>query len=132
MIREHRVGHPLSLWLPCVVYFAAIFWISSQSYPIITPPSFPGGDKLAHGAAYALLGLLLCRAYAGSGLGRAAAFALAVITASLYGASDEWHQSFVPHRSMDALDWLSDTVGATLGAAAWLSLRLRRPQASIR
>jgi VanZ family protein len=131
-MREHRVDHPLSLWLPCVVYLAAIFWISSQSNPIFAPPTFSGGDKVAHGAAYALLGLLLCRAYGGSGLGGGAALALAVITASLYGATDEWHQSFVPNRSMDALDWLADSSGAVLGAGLWLFLRVRMPQASIR
>jgi VanZ family protein len=34
---------------------------------------------------------------------------------SLYGASDEWHQSFVVGRSSDILDWLADTSGASAG-----------------
>jgi VanZ family protein len=120
----------VALWLPPVIYVAAIFWISSESNPSLPLPSWPHADKLAHGLAYAGLGALLCRAYGGSGLVGAAAFALATLTASLYGASDEWHQSFVPHRSADAADWLADSVGAALGAFVWVRLRaLRRHRA---
>lgn len=123
-------AHALALWLPPVLYLAAIFWISSQPQPAVMPPL--GFDKLAHGAAYAGLAFLLARAYAGSRLPAAAAIALAVLTASLYGASDEWHQSFVPNRSADPQDWLSDTVGAAIGSGIWLLLRVRRAQASLR
>ena len=40
-----------------------------------------------------------------------------------YGISDEFHQSFVPGRTPDVLDWLADTSGALLAALllAWLS-----------
>jgi VanZ family protein len=127
--------HPVVLWLPPVLYLAAIFWISSQPQPFLAPPSWLGMDKVAHALAYAGLGLLLCRACSGSGLPWAAAFAISVLAASIYGASDEWHQSFVPNRAADPLDWLADSVGATVGAAAWLwfaALRGRRVQASIR
>ena len=33
---------------------------------------------------------------------------------ALYGAADEIHQRFVPNRSCDVLDWLADTLGASL------------------
>ena len=33
---------------------------------------------------------------------------------SLYGLSDEWHQSFVPGRVADYKDWLADTLGASI------------------
>ena len=42
---------------------------------------------------------------------------MAVVAASLYGASDEWHQAFVPLRSSDIHDWIGDTIGAAVGAA---------------
>lgn len=52
---------------------------------------------------------------------------LAIALASLYGASDEFHQLFVPQRSCDAADWAVDTVAAALGALlAYLFLK-RRP-----
>jgi hypothetical protein len=125
-------SHWLALWLPPVLYLAAIFWISSQPHPFLQTPGFSGADKVAHAVAYAILGLLLCRAYRGSGIPGGAAFALALLTASLYGASDEWHQSLVPNRAADSQDWLADSVGAAAGAGAWLVLLARRVQASIR
>ena len=131
--RERRGPGFLSLWLAPVLYLAAIFVISSQPQPFIAPPNIWGSDKVAHFAAYAGLGALLCRAYLGSGLTWAAAFWLAVLTASLYGASDEWHQSLVPNRSADAADWLADSLGATVGAILFvLVLRGRDRKASIR
>ncbi|HET7753857.1 MAG TPA: VanZ family protein [Anaeromyxobacteraceae bacterium] len=119
--RARRAPGFLSLWLPPVLYLAAIFVISSEPQPFIAPPAWIWeSDKIAHFGAYAVLGALLCRAYLGSGLAGSAAFWLALLTASLYGASDEWHQSFVPNRSADPADWLADSIGAALGAALFL------------
>ena len=87
-------------------------------------------DKLEHALAYSGLGALLLRALAG-GLRRpvtARAAVLAVAIAALYGASDEFHQHFVPHRSMDAYDLLADTAGARPRPAAlyaWGIIRAR-------
>jgi VanZ family protein len=128
--REAHSPGALSLWLPPVLYLAAIWLASSQQAPTVLPPG--GWDKLVHGLAYAGLGALLGRAFGGSGVSAPAALALAVLTASLYGASDEWHQSFVPNRFADARDWLADTLGACAGAVLWLSLRVLRARASIR
>jgi VanZ family protein len=56
----------------------------------------------------------------------------AALIGSIYGATDEFHQRFVPHRSADAGDWMADTAGAVLGALlAWLVLRRWRARASI-
>lgn len=54
---------------------------------------------------------------------------VAIGIASLYGVTDELHQIAVPGRFCDPADWLTDTIGATLGAfAAWAIIRrvLRR------
>jgi VanZ family protein len=45
---------------------------------------------------------------------RSAQVWLATSIASLYGISDEFHQSFVPGRTPDVVDWLADTSGALL------------------
>ncbi|MEY8459740.1 VanZ family protein [Eggerthellaceae bacterium 24-137] len=41
---------------------------------------------------------------------------ISIALASLYAVTDEFHQSFVPGRLCDPADWLTDTLGATLGA----------------
>ena len=41
----------------------------------------------------------------------------AVLIASLYGVSDEYHQRFVPGRMFDVLDMVADALGASAGAA---------------
>lgn len=51
----------------------------------------------------------------GGGLGIACC--MAVVLASLYGVTDEFHQLFVDSRYCDVYDWMTDTSGATLGAA---------------
>lgn len=78
----------------------------------------PGVDLLspaAHFGEYALLGLLLANALR-QHMPLKRACLVAIACASLFGASDEIHQYFVPERMCDPLDWLVDTCGASLGA----------------
>lgn len=41
-------------------------------------------------------------------------FIVSFIFCSLYGISDEWHQSFIPGRESDLFDWIADTVGVSI------------------
>lgn len=41
---------------------------------------------------------------------------VAAALSSLYGVTDEFHQIFTPGRSCDPMDWLVDTIAASLGA----------------
>lgn len=124
----------LSLWLPVMFVCALIFTLSSFSQL----PSPPEGvsDKHEHFTIYFLLGLVLVRALAG---GRLAGVTwpvaiVSILLVSAYGASDEFHQSFVPGRDTDVLDWRADTIGGAAAAAvlrAWAIIRhsdaLRNP-----
>jgi VanZ family protein len=113
------------LWAPAVGWMLAIFFVSSLS----SPPQMPGGLSFSagHFMAYALLATLLVRALASarwSGLGPAA-YSRAWLFSALYGASDEWHQSFVPSRMATLGDWLADASGAAAGlVAVWAAHRL--------
>lgn len=52
----------------------------------------------------------------------------AVALASLYGASDEFHQLFVPTRSSDPIDWLVDTLAALIAALVFYTImRKKKP-----
>lgn len=117
-------------WLPPLLYMAAIFHFSSESQPMPALTEHVW-DKLLHLTEYAGLGLLWCRALRSEGVGWSAAIALAAVAVMLYGASDEWHQSFVPLRDSSVRDWLADMLGGTLGAAGYasaISMALRRPR----
>jgi hypothetical protein len=103
-----------------------VFWLSSRPDPLPFSVSlFPGMDKLLHGGAYAVLGALLMLATAGARYSVRRAVVIAAALASLYGVTDELHQSFVPGRDTSAGDWIADTVGA-LGGAALAAASLRR------
>jgi VanZ family protein len=93
-----------------------IFYLSSQP-SIETPALFPGQDKLFHLIAFGILGFLamgtLQAAHNGYQPKQLWWVALAMM---LYGISDEFHQHFVPGRSVDAYDVLADAMGGLLGA----------------
>lgn len=106
-----------SLWLPVLAYMAGIFVVSGIPDPPV-PSDIP--DVSMHQAAYFGLTLLLIRALSG---GRWAGvtvtrLAWACLVAILYGASDEWHQSFVVNRHAELRDLGADAVGALAAAAA--------------
>lgn len=96
---------------------AAIFVASSQS--VVEIP-FGAPDYVAHATGYAVLGALLVRALAGGNLKTMAPALIlpAVMIGTLYGASDEFHQWFVPGRHMSLSDLVADCVGTTVGATA--------------
>jgi len=116
-------------FLPAALYAAVLFALSAQPNPLpFLPPELFLQDKLLHGLAYTALGALLVPGFRGAGCSARSAVLLAVALASVYGATDEFHQSFVPGRNADVLDWVADTLGAALGAAAATTLALRRPR----
>ena len=88
----------------------------TQSPP--TPGFIPSFDKLAHFCVYGLLGTLLFRLVPlASMIGRSA---LAVIFAvSLFGLSDEFHQSYTPGRSVEIADWVADSLGAFVAVVVY-------------
>ena len=113
----------LWLWTPPIIYMIAIFHFSSESRPLPALTEHVW-DKLLHTVEYGGLGFLLARAFRGEGVRWLPALLLAMAATSLYGASDEWHQMFVPVRSSDIQDWIGDTIGGTLGAAAYTAVAL--------
>ncbi len=98
-------------WLPALAWAGTIFFLSSRPHLVDGPELIPHFDKVAHFGAYALLGLLLAHAVRASGLPLVVAIALGW----LYGISDEWHQSFVPGRSVDAWAGVAGALGVLAG-----------------
>jgi VanZ family protein len=79
-------------------------------------PSFPWADKVVHFAFYGVMGFLFVLWRRETGKGVAAAVVWATIFAALLGAVDEFHQQWIPGRSMDLLDWAADFLGGTAGS----------------
>ena len=124
-----RVWNPFAennrRWLWPVAIAGLIFFASSQSK--IAGPSIEGIDKVTHFSIYGLLATLVVR------LGHHRQFAwIALVLVSVYGMTDEWHQSFTPGRSVEFADWLADTLGAALAIVlyrnwTWYRTLLERP-----
>jgi len=80
------------------------------AYPFYFAYRYP--DKFAHTILYAGFGFTLnpaMRSIAGKHPGISS-----LIVGAIYGALDEFHQSFVPHRSVSAMDLLADIFGLTI------------------
>jgi VanZ family protein len=93
-----------------------IFYLSSQP-GIDTPLLFPGQDKLFHLIAFGLLGFLLMGSMKTTSSGyRTMQVWFVVALVATYGVLDEFHQYFVPGRSVEVYDALADATGALLGA----------------
>lgn len=122
---------------PLLAYAALIFVVSSMSR--LAPPDIGISffDKIIHCAEYGLFYLLALRAVGGApvGLSTRTAYAAAFILTVIYGALDEFHQSFVPGRDADVEDLVADTCGAILAAIGYFVIhrrRKRRDNATIR
>ncbi len=97
-----------------------IFFLSHQSGDSLDLPSFPGADKLAHMIAYGGLALSVLWFWGKKGLenpGRT--IFITVLFCLLYGMTDEYHQSFIPFRSVSIYDLLADTAGAVCCSLVW-------------
>jgi VanZ family protein len=97
-----------------------IFIQSSHPSPDITP-RWPYFDKVLHFIAYALLGALFLRAFNITRIKHhlKLIIILSIILSSLYGISDEIHQSFVPFRTADVMDALADIIGSAFGVGVF-------------
>ena len=90
-----------------------IFYLSSLSKPIKYELPY-GADKLLHFAGYVVLGFLMSYSLKKSGF-KNYVF-MGWILASLYGITDEIHQSFIPMRDASLFDFLADSAGSFSGA----------------
>lgn len=105
--------------LPLALYCLFIFVQSSFSTPEVLP-TFHYSDKLMHLGGYGVLGALAVRAFKRDfkNAPKWLVIASSVIFSTLYGLSDEIHQSFVSERSAEGWDVLADFVGSLIGS--WL------------
>jgi VanZ family protein len=108
------VRQALRNWGPALFWTLLLFAVSSRN---TLPVALDGGtDKLAHFAAYSVLGFLLAR-----GADREVSpIWVAIPLGWLIGALDEVYQGFVPGRAPEVGDWVADAIGVTAGFFLYL------------
>lgn len=128
-----RKHHRILAWICVIAWACFIYYMSSRSGDVLDSGSGivgmvkhylnaiqlrvfgPGVDvvsPIAHFCEYAIFGALLAWALGGKGC---FVIVIAVVIASAYGVTDEFHQYFVPGRMSDPVDWVVDTAGALCG-----------------
>jgi VanZ family protein len=114
-------------WLPLIAYCVFIYIQSDYPSPERLP-SFRFSDKLLHFMAYAVMGVLFYRVYQTLPFrdNIPLLMLLSMISAALYGISDEIHQSFVPYRDGSFWDVVADILGSIGGVYAYHRLTLFR------
>jgi VanZ family protein len=96
-------------------YCLFIYWLSDQTS--LKEPfdfGFDTQDKLYHAGAYSIMGLLAWRSFKHLFSVPIILGLFSIAFCSLYGLSDEWHQSFVVGRESDVADWVADSIGSIL------------------
>ncbi len=101
-----------------IVYSCLIYSASSNDFSVPLPYNT---DKFIHFAEFGLLCLMICWLFSSAQIGKKGIYKIimAVGITSLYGLSDEFHQFFTPHRTVDVFDWLADTTGAIAAGFLW-------------
>ncbi|MBW2412106.1 MAG: VanZ family protein [Deltaproteobacteria bacterium] len=119
--------HILTRWLPLIAYCIFIY-VQSSHPPQEELPSFRFMDKMLHVAAYAVLAILFYRAYQTLPIRHnlRLLLLLSILSASLYGISDEIHQYYVPFREADIFDGIADIIGAIIGVWVYQTWFVRR------
>ena len=113
-----------SLWLPPVLWMALIFHFSSGRIFVASPVYWQDFTvkKIGHVLLFGFLAILVYRGLRGEGVPRKKAAIWAVIFATFYGATDEFHQMFTQGREARVRDVFIDGFGASL--AVWLTYQI--------
>jgi VanZ family protein len=102
-------------WMAVVLWMGVIFAFSATPTSSLASAFTPADDftlrKLAHLTVFAVLTVLLVRAFRLHVARATHAWLLAMLVAAVYACSDEWHQTFVPGREGTVRDIVIDCLG---------------------
>lgn len=103
----------LLFWTCLAVGWWALLFVATH-IPLDLPGAVTAQDKYQHAGAFFGLAVLLCATYEAWRPRREWGYFGVFFAVAVYGALDEWTQSFVGRQS-DVLDWSADLGGAALG-----------------
>jgi VanZ family protein len=102
-------------WLPALLWGGLIFFLS-----MIPRTGETVEHKIGHIAVFALLaGTVIWALDRAHALRLSKSLVLATLITAAYGASDEWHQKYVPGRNCAFSDVVLDTVAGAVAALAY-------------
>jgi VanZ family protein len=124
--RHRSSATPLAFAWAALVLYASLFPFDGWRWPpgqalsrllaLPWPPWLDIWDLWANLLGYLPLGLIVVVAARRSGLGRWAAFGVALLVPSALSYATEVTQNFLPGRHPSMKDWAMNSAGATLGA----------------
>lgn len=105
-------------WIFLMIMITAQSSISRLPIPDVGINYF---DKLLHFFVFGILGAFIQRGMMHSDKRFIKKYALLISIGIglLFALSDEWHQSFVPGRISDSLDWIADALGIIIFACLY-------------
>ncbi|MDD2463405.1 MAG: VanZ family protein [Desulfobulbus sp.] len=127
---------PRYKWLrviPLLGVMSLIFYLSHLPGKSLHLPSIVNIDKVLHCLAYATLGVAYLVALSSQWRRSPRLVGVSVLLfCFLYGVSDEFHQSFVPGRSVSGGDVVADVVGGLVAVVVFTGWQWYRLRASRR
>lgn len=117
---------------PWIAWMAVITIQSSYRGLAIPDLGVTYSDKILHFLVFGFLGLLITRGMRHSKIKffKTKPMLTAIILGCLFALSDEIHQSFVPARSAEVMDWVADFMGIVFFSYLY-SLWCKRRYASV-
>lgn len=111
-----KILKQLSAWLPVVIWAFLIFRLSSGTVPLASSVYWQdfAVKKSGHVILFGALAVLIYRGFRMEAVSRKRAAILAVLFATFYGVTDEYHQMFTEGRTSRVRDVFIDSLGSTL------------------
>jgi len=112
---SNKLLKQFSAWLPVLLWAILIFHFSSGTIPVASSVLWQdfAVKKTGHILLFGALGILVYRALIINGIEKKKALIWAIILATIYGASDEFHQMFTQGREARIRDVFIDGIGAS-------------------
>lgn len=121
-----RWRHPAVRVIAAIAWMGLIFALSHRSTLPLPKGTVSVTSVIGHFSVYFVLAILLWAVLGLFPLSPAVRYAGAWVLSTLYGISDEWHQSFIPGRYPDVFDVVTDSIGAACGLLLvwWFTRRM--------
>lgn len=104
------------------IFMVVILCVSALPSKAIPETGFQHSDKIAHFLEYSILGFLAVKCFSPRKL--VELFCI-ISFGMIFGAFDEWWQSFISDRCTSVADFIADTAGMLIGSIFFYKLSYR-------